>query len=299
MACVLAESEALYGAHGIAFFTLACAVVDGKKRMVPPKSWQSAPAGFPGLKAKGQNAVCIRTGYTEGAECCLVVVDADGEDAIEVVERLVAETCAGLQVPQVQTQRGAAGRHYYFRATATGLAATLKSGAKLVIGGVQTNVDVRAGSNGEGVGCILAPPTAVVGGGKYVLLPGPAIHDAPLMPDALAGLLGAPKSGTPSGTKSDKSAVTPSGAKGADCSTGHERLKAAAVRDATARAGAGVGFPVRVVCDGGQARVEFTHRGTRVCPVSHQEHKSNHFSVVLRAEERTGLGALFVFCHSE
>jgi hypothetical protein len=89
----------------------------GKKRMVPPKNWQSAPAGFPGLKAKGQNAVCIRPGYADGAACCLVVVDAGGEDAIEVVERLVAETCAGIQVPRVKTQRGATGRHYYFRAT--------------------------------------------------------------------------------------------------------------------------------------------------------------------------------------
>jgi hypothetical protein len=165
MACVLAESDALYGAHGIPFFTLACAVVDGKKRMVPPKNWQSAPAGSPGLKTKGQNAVCIRTGYAEGAEGCLVVVDADGEDAIEEVERLVAETCAGLQVPRVQTQRGAAGRHYYFRATATGLAANLKSGARLVIGGVQTNVDVRAGSNG-GRGRVY-PRAADGGGGRW------------------------------------------------------------------------------------------------------------------------------------
>ncbi len=42
MACVLAESERLYGAHGVAFFTLRCSVVEGKKRMVPPKNWQSA-----------------------------------------------------------------------------------------------------------------------------------------------------------------------------------------------------------------------------------------------------------------
>jgi hypothetical protein len=46
-------------------------------------------------------------------------------------------------------------------------------------------------------------------------------------------------------------------------------------------------------------RVEFTHRGTRVCPASHQQHRSNHFNVVLRLDERTGLPALFVFCHSE
>ena len=108
MACVLAESEMLYGAHGIPFFTLACTVVDGKKRMVPPKNWQSGTEAT--LKTKGKNAVCIRTGHTEGAVCPLVVIDADGEDAIAVVEGLLAET-AGLQgkVPRVQTQRGANG----------------------------------------------------------------------------------------------------------------------------------------------------------------------------------------------
>ena len=128
----------------------------------PPKNWQSANDAT--LKTKGKNAVCIRTGYAEGAVCALVVLDADGEDAIAVVERLLAEMCAGIRVPHVQTQRGAGGRHYYFRSTESGLAANLKSGAKLVIGGVTTNVDVRAGHNGEGIGCILAPPTAVVGG---------------------------------------------------------------------------------------------------------------------------------------
>ena len=178
MACVLAESEQLYGAHGIPFFTLACSVVDGKKRMVPPKNWQSAP--MQSLKAQGKNAVCIRTGYTDGAACPLVVVDADGADAIAVVERLLAETCTGIPVPQVQTQRGATGRHYYFRSTESGLAATLKSGAKLVIRGVTTNVDVRAGSNGEGAGCIMAAAHGRRGAaGGYVLLPVPALHKAP------------------------------------------------------------------------------------------------------------------------
>ena len=62
---------------------------------------------------------------------------------------------------------------------------------------------------------------------------------------------------------------------------------AAALRDAAVRAGTtNVGTPARVVCDGGQTRVEFTHRVARVCPVSRQEHRSNHFSVTLRVDER-------------
>ena len=290
MACVLAGSEQLYGAHGICFFTLSCSVVDGKKRMVPPKNWQSALLG---LKAKGKNAVCIRTGYTEGAACSLVVIDADGEDAIAAVERMLAETCAELKVPQVQTQRGASGRHYYFRAS-VGAARFLKSGAKLVIRGVPTNVDVRAGSDGEGVGCILAPPTAVVGGGRYVLLPGPGIHEAPEMPDALAAFLGSKSQTAPHPASASNQAQSPS------YPGGYEMLMAAALRDAAVRAGgANVGTPLRVVCDGQAARVEFTHRATRVCPVSRQEHRSNHFNITLRLDDRTGLPAFFVFCHSE
>jgi hypothetical protein len=39
-ACVLTEAERLYGAHGVAFFTVACDVVDGKKRMRFPARWQ-------------------------------------------------------------------------------------------------------------------------------------------------------------------------------------------------------------------------------------------------------------------
>jgi hypothetical protein len=112
------------------------------------------------LKLKGQNACCIRTGYLDSSNCSLVVVDADGQDAIAVVDELIRRTCRGIVVPMVQTQRGPNGRHYYFRATQT---TNLKSGAKLVIDGVQTNVDVRAGANGEGVGCVLAPPTSVTG----------------------------------------------------------------------------------------------------------------------------------------
>jgi hypothetical protein len=296
--CVLADAERLYGAHGISFFTLSCAVVDGKKQMRPPPNWQMAPQND--LRFKGKNAVCIRTGYTEGAALPLVVMDADGDDAIAVVDSLLADTCAGLAVPQVQTQRGATGRHYYFRAS-VGAARCLKSGAKLVIRGVQTNVDIRAGSNGEGVGCILAPPTSVTGGGTYELLGNVGIHEAPEMPDALVSVL----RGIPSGRAGPRPA-NELGA-GAPSTSGHEALKQAALRDALARAGGAsvgtnvgtnVGFPTRVFADSQSARVEFTHRGTRVCPVSRQEHKSNHFCVVLRAEERTGLPAFFVYCHS-
>ena len=111
MPCVLAECESLYGAHDIPFFTLQCAVVNGKKQMRPPKNWQSAEQSE--LKFYNKNACCIRTGYL-ATNCSLVVVDADGADAIVVVDELVRRTCRGLVVPMVQTQRGANGRHYYF-----------------------------------------------------------------------------------------------------------------------------------------------------------------------------------------
>ena len=78
--------------------------------MRPPKNWQSAEQT---LKFKGKNACCIRTGFGRN-NCSLVVVDADGADAIVVVDELVRRTCQGLVVPMVQTQRGANGRHYYF-----------------------------------------------------------------------------------------------------------------------------------------------------------------------------------------
>jgi hypothetical protein len=81
--------------------------------------------------------------------------------------------------------------------------------------------------------------------------------------------------------------------------SGHEALKQAALREALARAGASnVGYPTRVVLEAHSARVDFAHNGARVCPVSHNEHKSNHYCVVLRVDERTGLPALFVYCHS-
>ena len=293
MPCVLAEAERLYGAHGVAFFTLECAYVDGKKRMRFPAQWQRLPQSE--LRFRNKNAVCVRTGSGDRTgERPLVVVDADGAHAIEVVAGLLARTGVDASaVPQVQTQRGANGRHFYFAAAEGSFAATLKSGAKLVIDGNQTGVDVRAGSNGEGIGCVLAPPTIVTGGGAYVLLPGPAIHEAPPMPDALASLLGASRA-------SQCTSLCPMPARSApEHSEGTGGLPAAALRDAKVRAGAeSVGFPTRVVREPGSARVEFTHRGTRTCPISRNEHQSNHFSVIMRADERTGLPAFFVYCHS-
>jgi hypothetical protein len=289
MACVLAEAERLYGAHGVAFFTLSCSLSDGKKAMRFPAKWQMLPQGE--MRFANKNAVCVRTGT--GAQTPLVVVDADGADAIAVVEQLLVRTGVDARlVPQVRTQRGESGRHYYFRAQ--GLAGTLKSGAKIVVDGAQTNVDVRAGSNGEGVGCVLAPPTKVLGGGEYTLLPGPPIHEAPAMPDELAEVLGARG-------RSLRAAPAPAATPDSTaCATAcASALCAVALRDARIRAGTeSVGYPSRVVRVDDGARVEFTHRGTRVCPVSRNEHRSNHFSVVLRADERTGLPAFFVYCHS-
>ena len=45
MPCVLADAERLYGAHGVAFFTLECAVVDGKKQMRPAEGLAARAAG--------------------------------------------------------------------------------------------------------------------------------------------------------------------------------------------------------------------------------------------------------------
>jgi hypothetical protein len=182
MKCILAEADRLYGAHGIPFFTLSCSMVAGKKHAVFPTEWQRRlPAE---MRYRNKNAVCVRAGSG------LVVVDADGADAIEVVQRLLARTGVDARtVPQVQTQRGPSGRHFYFAAAEGTPAYTLKNSVKLVIDGVETNVDIRAGYNGNGVGCVLAPPTVVKGGGAYTLLDGPAIHEAPPMPDALVKAL--------------------------------------------------------------------------------------------------------------
>ena len=303
MPCVLAEADRLYGSHGVAFFTLECAVVDGKKSMKFPTRWQNRPQNE--LRARNKNAVCVRTGSGPNVLTPLtpltplVVVDADGADAIEVVTRLLSRTGVDARtVPQVQTQRGPTGRHFYFRAIADSLASTMRSAAKLVVDGNPTSVDIRAGSNGEGVGCVLAPPTVVNGGGAYVLLPGPAIHEAPPMPDSLASILGARAAvvvaapGVGQSTRhTESSEITHI--------TAQTALTLAALRDVRIRAGTdNVGVPSRVVREPGSARVEFTHRGTRTCPVSRNEHRSNHFSVILRADERTGLPAFFVYCHS-
>ena len=293
MACVLAEAERLYGAHGVPFFTVECAYVDGKKVLRFPQAWQRADAKA--LKTRNKNAVCVRTGFSD-APASLVVVDADGDAAIATFECLARRAGVDLaRVPQVQTQRGASGRHYYFRAIADTVASTMRSAAKIVVDGNPTGIDIRAGSNGEGVGCVLAPPTVVTGGGAYVLLPGPAIHEAPAMPDSLAALLGSRR--TPTQSQAESGGFARIAGSAAESTA----LCAAAVRDARIRAGNDdIGTPTRVVRepDGKSARVEFTHRGTRTCPVSRNEHRSNHFSVILRADERTGLPAFFVYCHS-
>ena len=298
MACVLAEAERLYGAHGVPFFTVECAYVNGKKEMRFPSGWQRGDARA--LKQRNKNAVCVRTGFSDAlvSHLSLVVVDADGDAAIATFESLARRAGVELaRVPQVQTQRGASGRHFYFSALPSTLAAAMRSAAKVVVDGVQTSIDIRAGSNGEGVGCVLAPPTVVHGGGAYVLLPGPAIHEALPMPDSLAALLGS--------RGANVTARVPDGIRAAGPEAGAAGampvLTAAALRDVRIRAGTeSVGTPSRVVRepDGKSVRVEFTHRGTRTCPVSRNEHRSNHFSVILRADERTGLPAFFVYCHS-
>ena len=168
--CVLAEAERIYGESGVPFFTLECAYVNGKKEMRFPRGWQRGDAKA--LKQRNKNAVCVRTGFSDAqvSHLSLVVVDADGDAAIATFESLARRAGVELaRVPQVQTQRGASGRHFYFGAVADTLASTMRSAAKVVVDGVQTSIDIRAGSNGEGIGCVLAPPTVVTGGGAYVL----------------------------------------------------------------------------------------------------------------------------------
>jgi hypothetical protein len=85
---------------------------------------------------------------------------------------------------------------------------------------------------------------------------------------------------------------------------GQEALKAAALRDAVARAGTehvGVPGKVELVSKPGEpdtVRVVFRSATTRVCPVSRNEHDSNTFHVVLKHDGQTGIAALFVFCFS-
>ena len=189
MQCILAEAERLYGAHDVPFFTCSVKYVDGKKVPTFPTAWQRGELE----RARYRNAVAIRGGFVPDAPLSLVIVDADGDDAIATFTDLARRTGVDLSaVPQVQTQRGPGGRHYYFRAVANTRSALLRSAAKIFVDGTETCIDVRAGSNGTGVGCVFAPPTAVTGGGKYLLLDGPAIHEAPPMPDALAYALQPP-----------------------------------------------------------------------------------------------------------
>ena len=191
-----------YDAHGIAFFRLSCTLnAQDKKDFIPPKKWQLLSPTDPTMRRAG-NAVGIRCGppaRPEGRH--IIVMDADGADAIDIVMRMLERTCAAgfhARVPQVQTQRGPGGRHFYFFAEPGSLASTLGSRAGLDIAGVKTGVDIRAGYRGketnESVGFVFAPPTTLKPGAKpraYTLLPGPAIHEAPFMPEALARAIAA------------------------------------------------------------------------------------------------------------
>jgi hypothetical protein len=85
---------------------------------------------------------------------------------------------------------------------------------------------------------------------------------------------------------------------------GQGALKAAALRDAVARAGTervGVPGKTSLVSETGEhdvVRIVFTCAGTRVCPISRNDHDSHKFNVILKHDEQTGLAALFLFCFS-
>jgi hypothetical protein len=330
-----------YDQHGIAWFRTTCTLKQNKKEFIPPRNWAALSPTAPTMRRAG-NAVCIRTGpgatgpAAAGEGRHVVVVDADGADAIAVVERVIQRACAPngtgagflARVPQVETQRGPSGRHFYFFAESGTIAAKLKSVAALTIDGAKTGVDIRAGyrngsGSNEGVGFVFAPPTVVTGGGRYTLLPGPAIHEAPFMPDSLAraladgGATGAARVSAASGrpTAPEEPDATHSAPSQNPTPTDTDRdaaLMSQALRAAQARAGATntdrVGYPTRVVPIAGKppiwgspaVRIEFSHRRghTRVCPVTRMEHDSNHFFVALGVEEeRTGLPAFFLYCH--
>jgi hypothetical protein len=134
-----------YDEHGIAWFRTTCTLKHGKKTFVPPRNWAALSPLAPSMRRAG-NAVCIRTGpgaapagsdRSEGRH--IVVVDADGVDAIAVVERVIQHCAPGFlaRVPQVETQRGPSGRHFYFFAQSGAIAATLKSTAGLTIDGAK------------------------------------------------------------------------------------------------------------------------------------------------------------------
>ena len=139
-----------YDAHGIAFFRLSCELnAQDKKDFVPPKGWAALSPTDRAMRRAG-NAVGIRTGppaRPEGRH--VVVVDADGTDAIDVVHRLLVRTCEPgfhARIPQVQTQRGPSGRHFYFFAEPGSHASTLGSKAGLIIDGdVVTRAFARRG----------------------------------------------------------------------------------------------------------------------------------------------------------
>jgi P4 family phage/plasmid primase-like protien len=285
------EATRVYDAHGIAWFRTSCKInAHGKKELAPPKEWATLSPNAPSMRRKG-NAVCIRTGPSESGRH-VVVIDADGDDAISAVVRLLEGSL--LSVPQVQTQRGPSGRHFYFFAEPGSVASTLKSSAGLVIDGVKTGVDIRAGcrvgEKTEGVGFVLAPPTVVTGGGAYTLMPeSPAIHEAPFMSDALARTIA---------ECARRVANLPRAPRAEKSSASSDALMRLALRAAQRRAGTDrVGFPKEVV----ENRVVFTnnHAGApRVCPVTRTEHTSNHFFVELHTDEQTG-PAFFIYCHSK
>jgi len=191
----------LYGQHGITYFFIhRSSVVGGKKKLSYPYNW---PYDHPlVIRSTSGNAVSIRTGYNDIYDnpknrkkhrkkhytLPLVVLDADDKDAIQTVDKLLDDMCDGIRVPQVQSQRGESGRHYYFRADGL-LSRKLTTKVGLVINGEKTKIDLLAGYNGVGVGNVLAPPTALTGGGEYKLLDGPPIHEAPHMPVKLARFL--------------------------------------------------------------------------------------------------------------
>ena len=314
-----------YDAHGIACFRTELAMdPQGKKHVQPPADWGNLDPKDARMRKPG-NAVCIRGGPPARADGKhVVVVDADGADAIDVVMRLLERTCEPgfhARIPQVQTQRGPSGRHFYFFAEPGSHASTLKSPTGLVIDGAKVDIDLRAGYRGtektEGRGFVYAPPTAARGGGTYILLPGPRIHEAPFMPDALAIALGAgATSDARRAAQVPQEAAVESEANGADGAAAltpaqEAAFKREALRAAVARAGTDrVGYPHSVEVDASAEPVfgcpvvcikfRFARGTSRVCPVTRIEHDGNNFHVKLGVDKkRTGLPAFFVYCFSE
>jgi hypothetical protein len=170
----------------------------------------------------------------------------------------------------------------------------------------------RADDGLDGSSGLVAVPEPVIEflralDGRYVRAPpnAPTIVTAPTAPTAPATPT-APRAQTaPKAPRTAPTAPKPT----TTIEARDGELMAQALRAAQARAGADrVGFPTRVVELDGKpdvfgvtaVRVDFSHpSGTaRVCPISRMEHESNHFCVTLGTEERTGLPALFMYCHS-